>query len=262
MGPRVERWDSRRYLQFEEERTLPCRDLVHRVALTNPARIVDLGCGTGSSTSVLRARWPAAHLTGLDSSPEMLEAARKSSDATEWVAADLRTWSATAPYDLVFSNAALQWLPDHRSLLPRLWSWVAENGGLAFQVPARSSPEPAWLAAVAALRARTPWDRLSGDDPAIANVLSPDAYYDVLGPSARWVEMWDTVYQHVFPDASSVLDWIQGTGLRPLLQQLPEPAARQRFLDELGRELADRYPLRADGRVVFPFLRRFAIAYR
>lgn len=179
-----------------------------------------------------------------------------------WVEADLRTWAPTGSYDLVFSNAALQWLPDHAQLLPRLWSWVAPDGALAFQVPARETPEPGWMRAVSAVRTHAPWDRLTWIDPAVAHVRALAEYYDILASRARRVELWDTRYEHVFPGPETVIDWIQGTGLRPLLQQIATAEGRERFLDELRSELVGQYPRRSDGRVLFPFLRRFVIGYR
>ena len=101
-------WDSSQYLKFERDRTLPCRDLVARLELDSPDRIADLGCGTGTSTAVLRARWPDARLIGVDSSPEMLGVARKAAPHGEWILADISSWKAPEPLGLVFSNAALQ----------------------------------------------------------------------------------------------------------------------------------------------------------
>ena len=263
MGPEASSpWDSARYLRFEAERTLPCRDLIRRLELDAPRRVVDLGCGPGTSTAVLAARWPDARLVGVDHSREMLRRARASPLGIEWVEADLAEWTPEAPFDLVFSNAALHWLPGHRTLLPRLWNWVAPGGALAFQVPARSNPSPAWRRAVASVARRSPWSAHSWDDPAEANVLGLDAYYDLLSPSARRLDLWDTEYDHVLDGPEAVVDWIRGTALRPGLAQLPGEAERARFLGELTREIAGLYPRRPDGKVLFPFLRRFVVAYR
>src|ERR1700757_1022936 len=102
-------WSSEQYLRFGNERTRPCEDLAARVALDSPRRIVDLGCGPGNSTEVLARRWPAAEVTGVDNSPAMIEAAKRSAPERTWIAEDIAAWAAREeePFDLVFSNAAL-----------------------------------------------------------------------------------------------------------------------------------------------------------
>ncbi len=255
-------WDSARYLRFEAERTLPCRDLVHRIELASPARIVDLGCGPGNSTRVLADRWPSARVAGVDHADEMLRTARASSVAAEWIRADLADWHPDAPVELVFSNAALHWLPDHRRLVPRLFEWVAPGGALAFQVPARSHPPPAWLAARDAVLAQPAWRAGAWPDASEANVLPMADYYEALAGSARRIDLWDTEYVHVLEGPAAVIEWIRGTALRPGLAQLASDAERSRFLDELTRAIAQAYPRRSDGSVLFPFRRRFLVAYR
>jgi trans-aconitate 2-methyltransferase len=129
-------WNPGQYLKFDAERTQPCRDLVSRIALEKPKRIIDLGCGPGNSTAVLAERWPEAEIAGLDRSAEMITAARGKFPAMRWAEGDLATWQPDAPYDLVFSNAALHWAPDHARVVPHLFEQVAAGGALAWQVPA------------------------------------------------------------------------------------------------------------------------------
>jgi trans-aconitate 2-methyltransferase len=235
---------------------------VHRIELDEPARIADLGCGTGTSTAALAERWSDARLLGVDSSRDMLAQARDSATRAEWLLADLAQWEPSDRFDLVFSNAALQWLPEHRTLLPRLFRWVASGGALAFQVPARPDPPPAWLRVIQQVRSRDPWRRELGDVAPVENVL-PLAQYDaILGPLARRIDLWDTEYDHVLEGPDAVVEWIRGTALRPWLARLPEPDDRDRFLTELSQEMTRAYPPRANGKVLFPFLRRFVIAYR
>lgn len=254
-------WDADLYRRFEAERTLPCRDLVHRIDLAAPARIVDLGCGPGNSTAVLRERWPSAGVTGVDSSPEMLRKARASWTSGLWIEADLTRWDPREPFDLVFSNAALQWLPDHPRAVRRIWAWVAPGGALAFQVPARPSPPAGWLRALAAVGARPPWNGQFPADPIEGNVLPLSGYFDLLAPEARRVELWDTEYDHILPGPDAIVEWTKGTGLRPWLDRLSEGSERDHFLAEYARAVAQEYPTRDHGAVVFPFLRRFVIAF-
>jgi len=255
-------WDAQQYLRFERERGLACRDLVRRIELDAPARLVDLGCGPGTSAAVLRARWPGASITGVDSSPEMLRAARAKAPDVRWLEADLGSWSPEVPYDLVFSNAALQWLPDHPRLVPRLASCVAPGGAFAFQVPATGSARERWSDALAEVLERPAWRDRFGRSEGTDGVLSAEAYYDLLAPGARRVDLWDTEYVHVLEGPSAVVEWTKGTALRPLLDRLPVGPDRDAFLDAYARALAPRYPRRADGKILFPFLRRFAVAYR
>ncbi len=253
-------WDPARYLQFERERTLPCRDLVARLEGGPYRRIVDLGCGTGTSTAVLRARWPDAAVTGVDSSAPMLERARASDPAVRWIEADLRRWTPDAPFDLVFSNAALQWLPDHATLFPRLFEAVAPGGAFAAQMPANDGAP--YLRAMARLRARPEWRRYRPEAGSEIGIESAEFYYDLLAPRAQRVELWETRYLHDLPGPDAIVAWTTGTGLRPWLASLPDDAHRERFLGQYAAEIARRYPSSAGGRVLFPFVRRFVIAYR
>lgn len=255
-------WDPQQYLKFERDRSLAVRDLVARLALDRPTRIVDLGCGTGTSTRVLHRRWPRARLTGVDQSPEMLREARAALPSVRWVRADLRTWAPRSPQDLVFSNAALQWLPDHRRLLPRLWRHVAPGGALAFQVPAPGPAREPWARARDRVLRRPGYRRLRVADPVEENVLSLAGYYDRLAPGATRVELWDQEYGHVLPGPESVVEWTKGTALRPVLAKLRSEEARADFTRRYATEIARTYRRRRDGRVLFPFLRRFVIAYR
>ncbi len=253
-------WNAAHYLKFGAERTRPACDLVDRIQIESPRRIVDIGCGPGNSTQVLRARWPEAEIVGLDNSAEMIEAARERYPEQEWLLADAATWSSAKPFDVVFSNAALQWLPDHAALAARLFDLVAPSGALAIQIPSYSrlpvrmhiheiSEDAAWSHRMAAARS-------------MLTMESPEFYYDVLAPRAERMDVWETEYFHVMPDAGAIVDWISSTGLRPFLDALEHDVDRERFVDMLRARVADSYRKRRDGRVLFPFRRLFVIAYR
>jgi trans-aconitate 2-methyltransferase len=255
-------WDAALYLQFSTERTQPSIDLIQRIALAEPRRIVDLGCGPGNSTEALRRRWPGASIAGLDSSKEMIEAARQAYPSGAWEVADAAQWSAPEPCDLVFANALLQWIPDHQRICRRLMEQVAPEGALAVQLPAEAhyqSPvhheirnvswEPAWRERLEAARAMF--------------THAPAAfYYDTLQPLASRIELWETTYYHVVAGSEALLDWYRGTGLRPFLEALAGDEERREFERRLLDRCIAAYPRQPGGRVLFPFTRLFFIAYR
>jgi trans-aconitate 2-methyltransferase len=252
-------WDADLYLKFANQRTQPSLDLIARIELARPARIIDLGCGPGNSTEMLRRRWPEAEVIGLDSSTEMLAAAAKAHPAGRWVLGDAASWTAEAPFDLAFSNAALHWIPDHAALFPHLLGQVAAGGALAVQIPAHHlSPlhqvtlevasAPAWRA-----RMEGPRHALTKETPAF--------YYDVLQPLAARLDIWETEYQHVMEGPQAILDWFRGTGLRPFLEALASDDERERFERLLLADYTRAYPRQKDGRILFPFRRLFLVAY-
>ena len=252
-------WNTEQYLKFASERTRPAIDLAARVAVVAPRRVADLGCGPGNSTTVLAQRWPDANLVGLDQSPAMLEAARSSGTNAEWQQADIAAWQPGDKYDVVFSNAALQWVPDHRRLFPRLLQQVAADGALAVQMPANADSPPHRL--VRELAASPTWRSHFVTPPREWQVHPVDFYYDILTGHAARLEIWCTDYMHVLADLDAIIDWYRGSGLRPWLDALPDDATRTRFLGAYRARLVPYFPTRADGRVLFPFRRLFLIAY-
>lgn len=251
-------WDPARYLGFAEERTRPAADLLLRAGVAAPRRVIDLGCGPGNSTALLRARWPSAEVEGLDASPEMLARARASGVSARWTLGDLAAWEAREAYDVVFSNAALQWVPDHARLLPRLLGAVRPGGALAFQVPRNwEAPSHRLMREVAA---SGPWaERLRGVREVA--VLAPEAYHDILAPHAAALDLWETEYLHALRGEDPVLAWVSGTGLRPFLDRL-EGDEREAFRAAYAERLREAYPPRPDGTTLFPFRRLFAVARR
>lgn len=256
-------WRPDQYLQFEEERTRPCRDLAAQIHVDEVRTIIDLGCGPGNSTAVLAKRWPAAKITGLDSSLDMLNRAREDYPHHEWIHGDIADWALNSrdEYDIVFANAALQWLDDHRAIFPQLLQRVATGGVLAVQMPANNDA-PAYrtianLAASDAWRARFP---PAGIRQPFANY--PPFYYDLFVPIAAGVNIWETIYTHVLPDAKGIAEWYRATGLRPFLDHLGSDTDREHFLRDYTEALRSDYAPRQNGRVLFPFRRLFLIISR
>jgi trans-aconitate 2-methyltransferase len=254
------RWDSDKYLKFANERTQPAIDLLARVAVDTPRTVADLGCGPGNSTALPHERWPAAAIVGVESSPEMLNAARSAHPDWTWQLGDIATWTPPAPCDVVFSNAALQWVPDHARVVPHLMAQVAPGGALAAQIPAHVN-SPVHQAMLAVARDPAWRDRMHAATTAIT-VETPSVYYDMLQPLASRIDLWVTEYQHILDGPAAVIDWMGGTGLRPFLQALADDAERSRFEAMLLSAVTSGYPRQADGRVLFPFRRLFVVAYR
>lgn len=253
-------WDSAQYLKFEAERTRPCRDLIAAIPLQSPAHIIDLGCGPGNSTAALSARWPEARLSGLDSSLAMLDQARADHPHITWIHGDIATWTSETPLDLVFSNAALQWVPDHAALYPHLFRQVAPGGALAVQVPANIDAAAHSLMRVLAASPR--WSPFFPAPVREWHAHSAEYYYDVLSPLTPHIDLWYTDYQHILAGPAAIAEWYRGTGLRPFLASLPDDAAREAFVADYIAGLVEKFPLRPDGRVLFPFRRLFLIALR
>jgi trans-aconitate 2-methyltransferase len=251
-------WDPITYLSFADERTRPASELLARVPNEKPARVIDLGCGPGNSTGLLRERWPDAHLEGMDSSREMIVQARASGVDAQWSVDDIAKWNAAAPYDVIFSNATLHWVDELTSLLPRLLQEVAPGGTFAFQVPTNfEMPSHALIHEVAN---DGPWA------PRLRNVrnnnlLRAEQCYSLLEPYAAKLDIWDTEYLQVLDGPDAVYRWISGTGLRPYVQAL-EGAERDAFIEEYKRRLNVAYPIRENGKTLFPFSRLFVVARR
>jgi trans-aconitate 2-methyltransferase len=265
LGPEAgTRWDPHQYLKFADHRLRPAVELLERVPLDAPAVIYDLGCGSGDVTRLIAARWPAATVYGLDNSKEMLAQALREPGRVRWIEADIQTWSPDSPPDLIYSNATLQWLDGHRSLFPRLLGSVKRGGYLAVQMPL------SWGAAshrhMREALANGP-DGQSLGTPALRQVaarnwVEPAAlYYDLLAPEAAHIDIWETEYLQELTGEDPVLEWVKGSGLRPILNGLQDEE-REIFLADYTRRLRMAYPVRADGVTLYPFRRLFIIATR
>ena len=257
-------WNPDVYRQFQAERDRPFFDLVAQLPDFRPAFVTDLGCGTAHQTATLAARWPGAQVTGVDSSAEMLAQAPVLANL-RLVQADLRNWSPAEAPDLLLSNAALQWVPDHPALIPRLAAQVAPGGVFAFQVPGNFTAPSHLL--LAQLRGEARWlERLGQAErgPERLSSLDPLEYAHLLTPLGFRVDAWETTYLHLLhgPDdgTSAVLNWVRGTALRPVLSRL-SPAEAAEFEAEYGLRLRVAYPEGPSG-TAFPFRRVFVVARR
>lgn len=260
-------WDPGQYDLFAERRLRPALDLAAHVGREAARLVCDLGCGSGGLVRRFAERWPEARVIGVDSSPEMLARASGAPGRVEWVRADVATWEPPGAVDVLYSNAALHWVPDHVRLFPRLARLLAPGGVLAVQMPL-SWDEPSHRLMREVLAAGGPAGRPLGsaalrESLAGPPVLPAEEYHDLLAPLVSGIDSWETRYHHFLEGEDPVLEWVKGTGLRPVLEGLAEePGERERFLAAYRQALRGAYPRRGDGRTLYPFPRLFLVARR
>ncbi|MGF6772398.1 trans-aconitate 2-methyltransferase [Paraburkholderia sp. GAS199] len=252
-------WQARQYVLFENERTRPVRDLLAAVPATDVRLAADIGCGPGNSTETLAAHAPGATIVGLDSSADMIEAARRRLPQLRFEVADISAWNDAGPYDLILANAVLQWVPNHEPLFASLATKLAPGGSLAVQMP-DNLDEPAHHA-MREVAAGGPWARKLEGVERTARYGAP-WYYALLKPLCERVDVWRTVYHHPLaggPDA--VVEWFKGSALRPFLARL-DSGEQADFLARYRDAVARAYPTLPDGSVLLPFPRLFIVATR
>ena len=243
-------WDPAAYLAFDDHRARPFHDLVARVTAVAPRRVVDLGCGPGNLTALLATRWPGAVVEAIDSSAEMVDAARaRGIDARR---SDVVDWTPPPDTDVLVTNAVLQWVPQHRELLPRWLAALPRGAELAMQVPGNfGAPSHTLVRELAARRGL----QLRGEGA----VATPAEYAALLAATGAEVDVWETTYLHRLTGPNPVLEWIGSTALRPVRDALDE-GGYAAFRAELAPRLRAAYPAQPDGTTWFPFRRIFAVA--
>jgi trans-aconitate 2-methyltransferase len=253
------RWDPARYAAFSDERSRPFHDLVAQVGLEAPRRVVDLGCGPGTLTATLAARWPSASVVGIDSSAEMLASA-PGGPGLSFELGSIEDWTPDPTDDVVVTNAALQWVPSHVSLLPRWLDAMPSGSWFAMQVPGNfGSPSHALMRSVAA---DGPWASALDGALRAAPVLDPAGYLGIMLDAGFEARAWETTYAQLLPGEDPVLAWVRGTGLRPALQALdaadPSGELTAAFEARYAAALREAYPASTHG-TVYPFRRVFAV---
>jgi trans-aconitate 2-methyltransferase len=266
-------WDATQYLKFKAERTQPAEDLARQLdALVSagkeprsPRTIMDIGCGPGNSTAVLQHHFPDARILGVDSSPEMISAAEKAFSGTDQesprfacmsVPQDIRT--VQNRYDIVFSNACIQWIPEHETLIPALFKILSPGGILAVQIPVNyCEPIHRIITEVSALPEWSRWF----PQKRIFYTCSTGEYFDILSRCTTDFRLWETIYCHRLASCDELLEWYRGTGLRPYLDALP-PEAIPEFEQTILSRLQDEYPQQENGEILFRFPRLFFTAVR
>ncbi|KGJ09580.1 trans-aconitate 2-methyltransferase (plasmid) [Paracoccus versutus] len=250
-------WSAAQYAKFLGDRTRPARDLLAAVPLEAPGLMADIGCGPGNSTALLAERFPGAQIVGLDPDADMIRTAQAALPGCRFVQGDVESWRPEAPPELIFANASLQWVPDHRALLPHLVGLLRPGGVLAVQMPdnldepshvamRRAAGDPRWSA------------RLAGAAGQRRPLLSPAELHALLRPSCARVDVWRTVYHVELEGLEGIVEWFLGSALRPYLDRL-DKAERPEFLAAYRRGIAPHY-LEAAGWVLLPFPRSFLVA--
>lgn len=247
-------WNPSLYLQYASERTRPAAELLSRVALGNARTVVDLGCGPGNSTTLLHQRWPSARIIGVDSSPNMLNEARKALPNCHFVEANISKFRPEQSFDLLYANASLQWVPDHYELFPQLVSLLNYNGVLAVQMPDN------WQEPTHVLMREVAYEQ-GYPDRGRTPLPGVHAYYDILTEAGCDVDIWRTTYYHIMESHQSIIDWVSSTGLRPWLQELSESEQRN-YLARYHVLLQEQYPLQENGNILLAFPRLFIVARR
>ena len=258
-------WDAKQYQRYGDERSRPFFDLVGRIEAESPETVVDLGCGPGTLTATLAERWPDASVVGIDNDATMLAAAAGAVEEgarVRFAAGDIGTWCEPDSADVIVTNAALQWVPDHRgAVLERLVASLHRGGWLALQVPANL--HDAHHQAIATLATSPEWAPVVGSRfRRVDEIGDPVDYADRLDQLGCVVDAWETTYLHVLQGPDPVLEWVKGTALRPTLDALAhDPSLQARFCDQLAPMLRAAFPPRQYG-IPFPFRRVFAVARR
>jgi trans-aconitate 2-methyltransferase len=269
-------WSAKQYLIFDDERTRPVRDLLAALPMIEVRSVIDLGCGPGNSTEALAARFPGAEVSGIDSSPDMIEAARRRLPRVRFTLQDIEAWRSEGrvgegrhgklerdadAYDVILANAVLQWVPDHTALLPSLIGRLASGGALAVQMP-DNLDEPAHRL-MREVAASGPWaGKLAAASQARGAMEGAGWYYELLRPVCAKVDLWRTTYFHPLSGgAGAIVEWFKGSGLRPFQEPLDDDE-REGYLEKYTAAIARAYPALSDRSVLLPFPRLFIVAIR
>ena len=252
-------WSSTQYLKFQKERTQPSIDLVCRIPIDRPEKIIDIGCGPGNSTRVLAKRFPHAQVVGVDCSANMLEKARQDNPDLTFMFCDASTdlKGFARDFDVVFSNACIQWVSNHPKLLGEMMTLLRPGGVLAVQTPFnRNAPI---IREIHSAASSDRWKNWLGTVSPFHN-MTPEEYFDLLSDIAVDFSLWETVYYHRLPSPKASIEWYRSTGLRPYLDALPDETHRDAFEKEILERITPLYPPQKNKEIIFRFNRLFFLA--
>lgn len=253
-------WNPELYLKFKEERTQPAIDLARRINVENPEKIMDAGCGPGNSTNVILSRWPESEIIGIDNSASMIESARKNYPEMKWRVKDVTRMETEEKYDIIFSNATIQWIQNQKKLINDLVKMLKDKGALAVQVPQYHNMPVSQ--AIERVSLNKKWKKQTSQANNDFTFHSSDYYYDILSVKLKSITMWETSYFHVMPSHQNIVEMIKSTGMRTFLDRLDTREEKMAFEKDVLKEITRAYPAQKDGNVLFPFERLFFIGYR
>lgn len=257
--PDMPEWNSEQYLKFINQRTQPAIDLVQRIEIKNPQKVLDIGCGPGNSTKVLKNVFPKAHILGIDSSEDMIKKARETYPDIEFKFMDITDESQNLEnIDIIFSNACLQWIPNHREFIPKIFSKLSKGGVLAVQIPLNSQEKLFKI-----MRETVNEDKWNFSSMSVEpnTTLKCEEYFDILSSLTDNFNIWETVYYHNMPSINAMVEWIKGTRLRPYLNALNSIDAKK-LIDEISEKASRVYAKQENGEIIFKFRRFFFTATR
>lgn len=259
-APKNDTWSATQYVKFEKERNRPVKDLLVQLSTENVKSIMDIGCGPGNSTQLLQQHFPKAIIAGIDSSADMITAAKLRLPDVHFEIADISSWHTDTKYDLIFANAVLQWVPDHATVFPALLSQLNSGGTLAVQMPDNFEEPTHRLMREVAQHA--PWkDKLERSARRIARE-NAIWYFEQLADKVAAIDIWRTTYYHVLSGgAGAIVEWVKGTGLRPFLDPLNDEE-KTAFLEKYTAEIEKAYTVFPNGEVLLPFPRLFMVLKR
>ena len=256
-------WNPEQYLKFSNQRLRPALELLERIQIKSPQVIYDLGCGSGDIARIMSERWSSATVYGLDSSDEMLKKAATDKSRVKWVKDNISNWSANEPIDIIYSNSALHWLTQHDRVFPKLLGMLTKGGCLAVQMPLSWGMPSHRLMRETLANGGVNGKPLGTEElrKAIARkwVEDKEFYYEIISKQATQIDIWETEYLHILEGEDPVLEWVRGTGLRPILNTLKDEE-KEIFLSEYRKRLREAYPVIANNRTLFPFRRLFIVA--
>lgn len=254
-------WDPGHYLKFRSERTQPSIDLVGKIHCDlPPENIIDIGCGPGNNTQVLKQRWPNANVLGIDNSPNMINKAKAEYPDMHWHVADIATFETDQKFDLVYSNATIQWIPNHEELLPKMATLLRNKGIIAVQIPQfRDMPIGQTIDIVSK---KEQWNYKVAHCRNLFTYNPYTIYYDILARFFTKIEMWETFYLHEMESHEAIIDMVKSAGMKPYMDALLDENEKENFAQEILSQIKLKYPTQKNGNVLFPFKRLFFVGYR
>lgn len=254
-------WNPDLYLKFEKERTLPAKDLISRIEMVNPKRILDVGCGSGNSTHELKKRWPNTEIIGIDNSKAMIEKARSLYDNTKFILEDATNdLSSLGKFDIIFSNASIQRIPNHENLIKSLYNSLEDNGILAIQLPLVDEVKA--QQALYELEHVKKYKQYLDNKSLRFNTKSTEYYYDILSSlfNPESIYIWSTTYTHAMDSLDDILKWYESTTLVPYFNAFPDEEIISNFKNNFYIKLKNVYFPRPNGSVLFNYERLFLVA--